>query len=153
MTNPAARYGLLALFLAVSLGGGMLVGISNPPGEWYAALAKPPFNPPDWLFPPAWTLLYILIGIAGWRVFLAKLRLPFGLWVLQLAINFTWSPTFFGQHLIGAGLVILLAMLATILAFIAVTWSRDRTAALCFVPYALWVSFAGLLNGAIWWLN
>ena len=153
MRNRAARYGLLALFLAVSLGGGMLVGISNPPGDWYAGLAKPSFNPPDWLFPPAWTLLYILIGIAGWRVFLAKLRLPFGLWVLQLAINFSWSPTFFGQHLIGAGLVILLAMLATILAFLAVTWRRDRPAALCFVPYALWVSFAGLLNGAIWWLN
>ena len=153
MTRPAARYGLLALFLAVSLGGGMLVGISNPPGEWYAALAKPSFNPPDWLFPPAWTLLYILIGIAGWRVFLAKLRLPFGLWVLQLAINFAWSPTFFGQHMIGFGLVILLAMLATILAFLAVTWRLDRPAALCFVPYALWVSFAGLLNGAIWWLN
>ena len=153
MRSPAARYGLLALFLAVSLGGGMLVGISNPPGDWYAGLAKPSFNPPDWLFPPAWTLLYILIGIAGWRVFLAKLRLPFGLWVLQLAINFSWSPTFFGQHLIGAGLVILLAMLATILAFLAVTWRRDRPAALCFVPYTLWVSFAGLLNGAIWWLN
>ena len=153
MRSSSARYGLLALFLAVSLGGGMLVGISNPPGDWYAGLAKPSFNPPDWLFPPAWTLLYILIGIAGWRVFLAKLRLPFGLWVLQLAINFSWSPTFFGQHLIGAGLVILLAMLATILAFIAVTWRRDRPAALCFVPYALWVSFAGLLNGAIWWLN
>ena len=153
MTRPAARYGLLALFLAVSLGGGMLVGISNPPGDWYAGLLKPFFNPPAWLFAPAWTVLYILIAVAGWRVFLAKERLSFGIWVLQLCINFTWSPTFFGQHLIGAALVILIAMLASILAFIAVTWRRDRVAALCFVPYALWVAFAGLLNASIWWLN
>jgi benzodiazapine receptor len=148
-----ARLGLLALFLLVTLGGGMLIGLSNPPGEWYAGLAKARFNPPDWAFPVAWTILYILIAVAGWRVFLAKARLPFGLWVLQLALNFTWTPTFFGLHLIGAGLVVLLAMLAAILAFIAVTWRQDRTAALLFVPYAAWVGFAGLLNGSIWWLN
>lgn len=153
MRGPAARYGLLALFLAVSLGGGMLVGISNPPGEWYAGLAKASFNPPGWVFAPAWTLLYILIGIAGWRVFMAGLRLPLAIWVLQLAINLTWSPTFFGQHQIGLGLAILVAMFAAILVFIATTWRRDRPAALCFLPYALWVAFAGLLNGSIWWLN
>jgi tryptophan-rich sensory protein len=141
------------LFLAVSLGGGMLVGISNPPGEWYAGLAKASFNPPGWVFAPAWTLLYILIGIAGWRVFMAGLRLPLAIWGAQLAINLTWSPTFFGQHRIGLALAILAAMFAAILAFIAVTWLRDRPAALCFLPYALWVAFAGLLNGSIWWLN
>jgi translocator protein len=151
--SRAARAGLLALFLVVTLGGGMLIGLSNQPGEWYADLTKASFNPPDWAFPVAWTVLYILIAVAGWRVFLARARLPFGVWVLQLGLNFLWSPTFFGRHLIGPGLAILVAMLAAILVFIAVTWRRDRAAALCFVPYAAWVAFAGLLNGSIWWLN
>ena len=154
MRNPAARYGLLALFLAVSLGGGMLVGISNPPGDWYAGLAKPSFNPPDWLFPPAWTLLYILIGIAGWRVW--RLRDSGALmivWIVQMVLNFCWSPVFFGAQQIGAALVVVLALLATILLFIRLAWNRERVAALLFLPYAAWVAFASLLNGAILYLN
>lgn len=75
------------------------------------------------------------------------------LWGLQLALNFLWSPVFFAAHMIGAALAIILALLATIVAFIAVTWRMDRIAAWLFAPYAAWVAFASLLNGAIWWLN
>jgi translocator protein len=74
-------------------------------------------------------------------------------WFVQLALNFIWSPVFFGAHRIGAALVIVAALLAAILAFIVMRWPRDRTAALLFTPYAAWVAFATLLNGAIWTLN
>lgn len=148
------RYLILAGLLILVLGGGTLMGTANLPGPWYEALQKPWFNPPNWLFGPAWTVLYVLIAIAGWRTFE---RRPTGtamkLWWAQLVLNFSWSPVFFTLHSIGLALVIILAMLAAILGFVAVTWNRDRAAALLFVPYAAWVSFAGALNAAIWLLN
>jgi benzodiazapine receptor len=146
-------FAVLALFLAVSLGGGFFMGVSNPPGAWYAGLNQPWFQPPNWLFAPAWTILYVCIGIAGWRVWRAGLRPALVAWAVQMAFNLCWSPLFFGWHLTFAALLVLLCMLAAILAFIATTWRTERPAALLFLPYAAWVSFAGLLNGAIWWLN
>jgi tryptophan-rich sensory protein len=144
----------LFLFVALSLGGGLLIGAFNTPGEWYAALEKPPFNPPNWLFGPVWTTLYILIGIAGWRTFRdARTNAAMGLWWAQMALNFAWSPVFFTLHNIGAALFIILALLVAILALIAVSWKSNRTSALLFVPYAAWVAFASLLNGAIFVLN
>jgi tryptophan-rich sensory protein len=74
-------------------------------------------------------------------------------WAVQLALNFLWSPIFFGGHMIGIAFVVIVALLASILAFIKLSWPRDRVAAWLFVPYALWVAFAALLNGALWWLN
>jgi tryptophan-rich sensory protein len=149
MTALAQRWGLLALFVAAVLGGGMLIGINNPPGDWYAGLQKPWFTPPGILFPIAWTILYILVAVAGWRVFDAGLGGARALWVAQMALNFAWSPVFFGAHLVGWGLAIILALLAAILLFIGATWRTDRPAALCFLPYAAWVAFASLLNGSI----
>src|SRR4051794_28977474 len=79
------------------------------PGEWYAALAKPSFNPPNWLFAPVWTVLYVLIAVAGWRTFERDQRGgPMKLWWAQLALNFLWSPVFFGAHRIGLALLIIL---------------------------------------------
>jgi tryptophan-rich sensory protein len=74
-------------------------------------------------------------------------------WFIQLVLNFVWSPVFFGAHRIGAALVIVAALLAIIIAFIVICWPRDRAAALLFTPYAAWVAFATLLNGALWYLN
>jgi translocator protein len=148
------RFVTLALFLALVLGGGILIGVLTPPGAWYAALAKPLFNPPGWVFAPAWTLLYILIAVAGWRTWQRGPREPaMAVWFVQLALNFLWSPVFFGAHRPGAALVVVAALLAAILAFIATRWRRDRLAALLFAPYAAWVAFATLLNGAIRVLN
>ncbi len=131
-----------------------MIGAFNTPGEWYAALAKPPFNPPGWLFGPVWTTLYILIGIAGWRTWKdARSSGAMWLWWGQMALNFAWSPVFFSLHNIAGALAIIVALLLTILAFIAVTWKRDRTSALLFLPYAAWVAFASLLNGSILALN
>jgi translocator protein len=144
----------LALFIALVLGGGTLIGLMMLPGEWYAGLAKPPFNPPNWIFAPAWTLLYIMVAVAGWRTWQRGARsTAMRVWFIQLALNFVWSPVFFGAHRIGAALVIVAGLLAIIIIFIVICWPRDRAAALLFAPYAAWVAFATLLNGALWYLN
>ena len=95
-----ARYLTLALFLFFVIGGGTLIGASSPPGEWYAALEKPAFQPPGWLFGPVWTVLYILIAIAGWRTWQRRAEGPaMQVWFAQMAVNFIWSPAFFVMHL------------------------------------------------------
>ena len=148
------RYLTLALFIALVLGGGTLIGLMMLPGEWYAGLAKPPFNPPNWIFAPVWTLLYIMVAVAGWRTWQrGPHSTAMAVWFVQLALNFIWSPVFFSTHRVGAALVILAALLATIIAFVVMRWPRDRAAALLFAPYTAWVAFATLLNGAIWYLN
>lgn len=144
----------LALFLIVVVGGGIIIGVVTAPGAWYADLIKPPFNPPNWVFGPVWTVLYICIAIAGWRIWL---RQPGGwvlkLWAAQLALNFIWSPTFFSAHRMDIALGIIILMLITIIAFIVKARSQDALAALLFLPYAAWVAFAAILNGALLYLN
>jgi benzodiazapine receptor len=144
----------LIAFFIVTLGGGLTIGYVTRPGEWYASLAKPAFNPPDWIFAPTWTLLYVFIAVAGWRIFAREPFSPaMAVWVAALALNFLWSPVFFGLHRPDAALVIVAALLAAILIFIALAARIDAIAAILFAPYALWVGFATLLNAAIWRLN
>ncbi len=148
------RWIVLSLFLLLVVGGGLAIGWLTLPGAWYAGLTKPSFNPPNWLFGPVWTVLYVLIAVAGWRVWQAAPRSrAMTLWWLQLALNFAWSPVFFGAHRVGLALAIVSAMLAAILGFIAAAWRTERTSALLFLPYAAWVSFATALNAAILLLN
>jgi translocator protein len=145
---------VLVSFLILVVGGGLLIGLLNMAGPWYQALEKPWFNPPAWLFGPAWTTLYILIAIAGWRVWLRdSAGALMTVWWLQLVLNFLWSPVFFTLHLIGTALVVVTAMLVAILTFVVMAWRRDRPSALIFAPYAAWVAFATLLNASIWLLN
>jgi tryptophan-rich sensory protein len=144
----------LVLFLLLVVGGGLAIGFLTASGEWYAGLAKPAFNPPDWLFAPAWTVVYALIAVAGWRVWRNDSGgWPMRLWWVQLVLNFLWSPTFFAAHRIGLALVVILLLLATILAFIVAAWRQDRVAAWLFVPYAAWLAFASALNAAVLGLN
>ncbi|MFK4490850.1 TspO/MBR family protein [Bradyrhizobium sp. USDA 336] len=144
----------LLIFVAGVVGIGWLIGATNPPGAWYASLAKPGFVPPNWAFPIAWTILYVLIAVAGWRTFRREPRGKAMLaWAAQMALNFIWSPVMFTMHQIGAALVILIGLFVAIVTYIAVEMSRDRLAAALFVPYAAWVAFAGVLNAAIWRLN
>lgn len=149
-----ARLVTLALFLLVVVGGGALVGASNVPGEWYQSLDKPVFNPPNWVFGPVWTVLYVMIAVAGWRTW-SRTRTGGAMtaWWLQLGLNFLWSPLFFTAQSPGVALIVVVSMLAAILAFIALSWNRDRLSALLFLPYAAWVAFASVLNASIWWLN
>jgi len=145
----------LALCLAVSAVGGAVTATSV--GSWYRTLAKPPFNPPDWVFAPVWTVLFFMMAAAGWRVWrrdgLRRARLPLTLFALQLALNLGWSMVFFGMRSIGGALVEIIALLLAILATTAVFWRRDRVAGTLFIPYAGWVAFAAVLNAAIWRLN
>ena len=148
------RLGSLLLFLVLVVGGGLLIGYLTSPAPWYAGLAKPWFNPPAWVFAPVWTVLYVLIAVAGWRTFLRdRAGWPMKLWWVQLALNFLWSPVFFGAHQIGLAFLVILLLLAAILAFIAASWREDRVSAWLFAPYAAWVTFASVLNGAILALN
>lgn len=142
------------LFIAIVVGVGAVIGMSTGPDAWYAALQKPPFNPPNWLFAPVWFTLYVMIGIAGARTFLRDPSSPaFFLWLLQMVLNWAWSPTWFTLHLLWPAFVIIIAILALIAAFIAASWNEDRISAWLFVPYAMWVAFASSLNLSIAILN
>lgn len=144
----------LILFVALVVGGGLLIGATNRPGDWYQGLAKPIFNPPDWLFAPAWTALYILIAIVGWRCWQAR---PAGarmqLWWAQLVLNFLWMPVFFGLQQMELALAVILLLLGVIASFIALAWKSDRVSAWFFVPYLLWTGFATYLNIGLLILN
>jgi translocator protein len=143
-----------AVFVATVLALGIVIGMIFAPGPWYAGLTKPPFNPPNWVFGPAWSILYVLIGIAGARTWIhARQSVAMRLWFLQMALNFLWSPAFFGARSPILGLMVILPLLVVILIFIAERWGSDTLAALLFVPYGAWVAFASLLNGAIYVLN
>ncbi len=117
MKMPATELGTLFLFFAVVLGGGFMIGFVSAPGAWYATLNKPPFSPPDWIFAPVWTTLYIMIAIAGWRVWRQGCNnAPMKLWWAQLALNFVWSPVFFSAHRIEVAFGVLVLLLITIVA-------------------------------------
>ena len=140
------KIGSVLFVLAVVLAGSA-IGILNIPAGWYAALVKPAFNPPDWVFGPVWTVLYIFIGIAGWRTWQQEgFSKPFMVWLIQMALNYIWSPIFFGLHRLETALFILVLLLLSILIFIQERWHHDRLSATLFLPYAAWVTFAGILN-------
>lgn len=154
-TTQSVSYWPLALFIVLVVATASSGAIFQP-GAWYASLEKPPWTPPNWLFGPAWMVLYACIVAAAWQIWRETgswTALPLLLWFAQLVFNAGWSWLFFGLRVPLAALVDLLLMLTCIVAFIVVVWNVSRTAALLFVPYALWVSFAGALNFAIWRLN
>lgn len=134
---------------------GFLIGMTFLPGAWYDGLVKPGFTPPSWLFAPVWTIIYVLIGWAGARLVCRRDEMPvlLVLWAILLLMNFSWSPVFFGLHFIFLGFLIILFMFIGILAFIALAWQRERFVALLFVPYAVWICYAMVLNGTIVYLN
>jgi tryptophan-rich sensory protein len=130
------------------------IGSSFLPGEWYQALAKPAWTPPNWLFAPVWTVLYVMIGFAGWLVWRAEGASPaVAIWIVQLGLNAAWSWVMFGLHYIGAALGVIAVLWLAILLFIVTARRTSGTAAALFVPYLAWVSFAAALNFEIWRLN
>lgn len=148
------KWTLRIAFLIIVMGGGILIGTLTAPGAWYAALNKPAFNPPNWIFAPVWTTLYVLIAMAGWRQFEARDNVSqMYLWWAQLILNFLWSPAFFMLQMPWLALVVIGALWGTIVLFILGTWRRDRPSAVAFIPYLAWVSFATVLNVSIAVLN
>lgn len=145
-----------ALFLTylAACGAAAATGAMFQPGEWYRGLSKPRWTPPDWLFPVAWTVLYLSMSAAAARVaMLPDTGQALALWSVQIALNTLWTPVFFGLRRIGAGLVVIgllwLAVAATMVAF----WQVDRIAGALFVPYLVWVTVAGMLNRSVWYRN
>ncbi|MGB3027070.1 TspO/MBR family protein [Paradevosia shaoguanensis] len=144
----------LVAFLVVVIGVAALIGIGTAPGEWYAGLNKPPFNPPNWVFGPIWFALYVLIAIAGWRTYMRdSSSSEMKVWYGQMVLNWLWSPVWFALHLLWPAFVVIVAIWALIVAFILLTRRADPISAGLFAPYLAWVSFASLLNLSIAVLN
>lgn len=147
------RFASLAVFLALVAAVAAVAG-QFMPGAWYLGLAKPSWTPPGWLFGPVWAVLYLAIAIAGWLVWrVVGAGLALSLWGAQLALNGLWSPVMFGAHRIDLALAVIVVLWLAIAAFAATAWRVSRGAALLFLPYLAWVSFATALNFAIWRLN
>lgn len=144
---------LVIFILGVVMIGGW-IGYTNAPAEWYLTLNKPFFTPPNAAFAPIWTVLYVIIGFVGWRVFIDKpnpqIRI---LWCTQMVLNFIWSPVFFGAQMVGPALIICLGILVCAVWFIWKSWNVDRLSAYLFCPYVVWLILACSLNGGVFLLN
>ncbi len=138
-------------------GAAAATGAMFQPGDWYRALSKPRWTPPDWVFPVTWTVLYLCMAVAAMRIAGidggAAVGQALALWSVQIALNTLWTPVFFGLRRLGAGLVIIsllwLAVTATMVAF----WQIDRIAGLLFAPYVVWVTIAWALNRSVYSRN
>ena len=148
---------LASIALTVTVGAIGGLATAHSVDTWYPGLNKPSFNPPNRVFAPVWTALYVLMAIAAWRVFLAvqsrSRTLALALFGLQLALNLAWSLIFFGLRAPLPALVELALLLLAIAATVAMFWRLDRLAGVLLVPYAAWCCFAFLLNAEIWLLN
>lgn len=153
--RPTVLQTLLGIVLCQGAGiAGSFLTVSEIPA-WYATLSMPSWQPPGWLFGPVWTVLYLLMGIAAARIWVATkqndaLRKLFG---AQLLLNALWTPVFFGAHNLLGALVIVLAMDSVVVALMLRLWDRDRTSSWLLAPYLAWILFATCLNAVILVLN
>jgi tryptophan-rich sensory protein len=144
---------LFLTFLAAS-GAAAATGAMFEPGEWYRALRKPSWTPPDWVFPVVWTFLYIAISVAAARVAaLPDSGRAIAFWGAQIAFNTLWTPVFFGLYRMGAAMVVILGLWLFVALTMVSFWQHDAVAGLLFAPYLLWVTVAGALNWSVWRLN
>lgn len=154
------RSGLgLAVLVAICLGtGGIGAALTTPEiNGWYRSIAKPSWNPPDAIFGPVWTTLYVLMAFATWLVWkpagVRAAAAPLTLFAVQLFLNCAWSWIFFGMHQPGWAFVEIVTLWIAISATMVAYFRRSRIAGWLLVPYLAWVSFAGVLNFTIWRLN
>jgi tryptophan-rich sensory protein len=158
MTPKHPLLGLL-VFLVVCFAAAGIGGVVTTPkiGTWYATLAKPSWNPPDWVFGPVWSALYCCMAVDAWLVWrqggASGAKVPLTLFAVQLALNVLWSCIFFGLEKPGLAFVEVLTLWLAIAATMIVFWQRSVIAGILFVPYLAWVSFASFLNFTIWRLN
>lgn len=155
-TAPTPRTWLTLLPFLLAVGvvaavGGLAAGSA---GSTYRDLDLPPFAPPSWLFGPVWTVLYVMIGIAGWLLWRARgWDAAVTVWAAHLVLNLAWTPLFFAANRYTLALVDIVVLAVLILSLIALAWRRSQVAAWLLVPYAAWVCFATALNAAIVVLN
>jgi benzodiazapine receptor len=147
-----ALVGFVGLCLLVGAADAAIV--AGPARGWYLSLSRPPGTPPDWLFGPVWTCIYVMIGVAAWLVWRrsASIR-PLRLWGWQLAANALWAPAFFAMRspplALAVNLLLLILIALTARAFFRVR----RSAALLLAPYFVWTAYATYLTTSFWWLN
>lgn len=154
MRQLSSIIALIAFLIAVALVA--FLGANFLPGPWYEGLVKAPWTPPNWLFGPVWSVLYVAIAIAGWLVWRAgsdRRTIPLVLWAAQLVLNAAWSWLFFGMHRPDLALLDIILLLAVIFAFISRSRRVSPTASWLFVPYALWIAYATTLNLYVWLYN
>ncbi|MEI6558937.1 MAG: TspO/MBR family protein [Rhodospirillaceae bacterium] len=147
--------GFIALVFAISaIGGAVTAGSVH---TWYQTLIHPAFAPPDWVFAPVWSALYLSIAVAGWMVWrqvgFRGGRETFMFYGLQLALNLAWSLLFFGLHTIGAALIDVSLLVLAVYFTLRACYRIVPRAGLLLIPYLAWVSFAAVLNAAFWYLN
>jgi len=146
---------LAICYLAAWIGAQVSPGIG--PSDWYNTIEKPSWNPPNWLFGPVWSLLYTTMGIAAWIVWKEHRWTNAGralnFFLIQLALNTGWSWVFFGAQSPGWALIHIIVLLAAIVYTTILFFEKSKISGYLMIPYILWVSFATVLNGAIWWLN
>lgn len=156
--RPGWALGLgLALFVTAALTAGGIGAAAQGPevGPRYLALDRPPWAPPPWLFGLVWPVLYVLIGVAGWRVWRAAGALgaapgALGLWAAQLVVNAVWPAVFFGAEAFGAAVGVIGVLVALVVGTVLAARRHDRLAAWLLVPYLAWLAFATALNLSIW---
>jgi tryptophan-rich sensory protein len=158
--TPKFKFFPFLISLAITLAIGLIAALVTRPqiSGWYATLAKPSFNPPSWLFAPVWTSLYTLIAIAAYLVWQHRdgstnYLTARAVYIVQLALNFSWSIVFFGLHSIVGGLLVIILLWMTILLNIRWFGKLSKTTGWLLLPYFLWVSFAAILNYSIYTLN
>jgi tryptophan-rich sensory protein len=158
-TGWGRDFGFAAVaFLATTTASVLGQLVTFPNLAWYAGLVKPAFSPPNWIFGPVWTMLYVLMAFAVWRVLRLPTRSParglaLTLFFIQLALNAAWSWMFFGANNPLLGVINIVPQFMVILTTVVAFHGLDRLAAWCLMPLAAWVGFASVLNISIWWLN
>jgi translocator protein len=144
---------LIVFFILVAVAAS--TGVIFKPGAWYGSLNKPAWTPPNIAFPVIWSVLYVMMAVAGWLVW-RETGLRDGaiiLWAVQLVLNMAWSYLFFGQRRMDLAMADIALLWLAIAGFMVAAWPTSMTAALLFAPYLLWVSIAAALNRAVWSLN
>lgn len=148
---------IISILLPLSVGAAAGMFTSQAVPTWYASLNRPSFSPPNWVFGPVWTSLYILLGISFfliWKEEASKVRdLAIKVFLIQMLLNFAWSFLFFYFNLIGAALIEIILLWISIALMIYLFYKIKPFAAYLNIPYLLWVSFATILNAGYYFLN
>ncbi|MCQ0970906.1 tryptophan-rich sensory protein [Paracoccus sp. TK19116] len=142
---------MLSMIFLIACGAAAATGIIFKPGAWYDGLEKPSFTPPKRVFPVAWTMIYLLIAIAGARLaVLPGSAMAMALWAAQIALNTLWTPVFFGAHRMGLGMGVMAALWLVVAALVVAAFRLDAWAGLMLLPYLAWLCVAAALNWRIW---
>jgi benzodiazapine receptor len=139
----------------IAVSAGFVFPLGNN-SEFFTSLNEPMFAPPNWIFGPIWTILYILIATSAYRITQQThkyIPIVIALWTLQIALNIIWVPIFAGAENLEVAFYYIIALWISIIFYILASWKVDKWASIMFIPYFVWISFASVLNYSYWQLN